>query len=62
MTPKSVRIDRINTRYVCRECHGFLMVFGNKKDDMYRCTLCNRVVMGERLDGECMIKIVEKEE
>lgn len=62
MTPKSVRIDRLNTEYVCSECHGLFMVFGNKKDDMWRCSECDRVVMGEKLDEECRIKIVEKEE
>lgn len=41
MMMKSVRPERLNTQYACPLCGGFLAVYGEEKNDEWRCTGCD---------------------
>lgn len=46
---KSVKPERLNTQYVCPECGGFLAVYGDKRNDEWRCTMCDTFYTQELL-------------
>jgi len=46
---KSVKPERLNTQYVCPECGGFLAVYGDKRNDEWRCTMCDTFYTRELL-------------
>ena len=59
---KSVRPERLNRDYACRECGGFLAVFGPEKNCEYVCVDCDTVYMGEDLEEQAPRIVVVKQE
>jgi ribosomal protein L37AE/L43A len=51
---KSVRPKRLNRKYACPKCGGFLAISGSKKLDMWVCIDCRVNYRGETLETEAL--------
>lgn len=58
---KSVKPERLNREYACPLCGGLFAVFGDKKNDEWRCIDCDRYYNRKMLEKEALhlVRLIE---